>query len=215
MNRRSPAVGSNPVRPAPAILALVLRRLIPIGVALAVVLVLCQIAAQLVDYVVYGLRIAPLDSDAHASIFGALSLAAQGAAAIAAGIAAVRSDHRAQWAATTALTAALLVARVAVGFKAAFLIVPVAVLFVLLWETTRDEPRDARLAVGAGLMLLVFSFAVHVAGPRIVSGLGYSAKSWPYQVKGLLKHSAELGGWTLVATGVVALGLGREPLRQE
>lgn len=176
------------------------------GFVLAIVLVLAQIAAQVVDYAVYDLSIHRLDSDSHASVFGALSLAAQGAAAVAAGAAALRSSQgRLRWAAVAALTGALLVARVAIGFKAEILILPVAVLFFLLWDATAQEPADVRRLVRAGLALLVFSFAVHVVGPRVVSDLGYSAKSWPYQIKGLLKHSAELGGWVLVATGVAAV----------
>jgi hypothetical protein len=51
-------------------------------------------------------------------------------------------------------------------------------------------------------LLLVFSFVVHAVGPSAVSALG--GGGWAHQLKGVLKHSAELGGWMLVATGVAA-----------
>ena len=64
------------------------------------------------------------------------------------------------------------------------------------------ENRNAAAVERTGLGLLVVSFVVHAVGPSIVSALG--GGGWAYQLKGVLKHSAELGGWLLVATGVAA-----------
>jgi hypothetical protein len=100
------------------------------------------------------------------------------------------------------LIAALLVLRLAVTYGTASLIVPVTVTFLLLWWLSGSEPARARFILRAGLCLLVFSFVVHAVGPSMVSALG--GGSWAYQLKGVLKHSAELGGWMLVATGVAA-----------
>ena len=58
--------------------------------------------------------------------------------------------------------------------------------------------------VRVGLFVLAFSFVAHVVGPRIVTHLGYGVGSWPYELKGILKHSTELAGWILVGTGVLA-----------
>jgi hypothetical protein len=50
----------------------------------------------------------------------------------------------------------------------------------------------------------VFSFAMHVIGPKMVTALGYDSTSWAYQVKGMLKHTTELVGWMFLAIGVAA-----------
>jgi hypothetical protein len=171
---------------------------------LALVVVVAQTTTQLVDFGFYDLRIDALNSNRHASVFGVASLLAQGAAALAAALRLAGPRRRGTWASITALIAALLYARVSVEFSTTLLLVPVAALFWLLWRATVDDPPPARTALRAGLCLLVGSFAVHVVGPEIVSALGYSGDSWPYQVKGVLKHGGELGGWILVATGLVA-----------
>jgi uncharacterized membrane protein YfbV (UPF0208 family) len=178
------------------------------GLLLTLVVVIAQTTTQLVDFGLYGLRIGALNSNHHASVFGVASLLAQGAAALAAALRLTGSRRRGMWALVTALIAALLYARVSVAFSTTLLLVPVIALFALLWRATADDRAPARTALRAGLCLLVCSFAVHVVGPEIVSALGYTGNSWPYQVKGVLKHGGELGGWILVATGLLA---GAEP----
>jgi hypothetical protein len=101
-----------------------------------------------------------------------------------------------------ALTALLLVVRAGVTFRAALLLGPVALLFVLVWYLTSDDSEPARAVVRTGLAALVFSFVVHVFGPHVVAALGYAGNTWPYQIKGMLKHSGELAGWMLVAIGI-------------
>jgi len=178
--------------------------IVPVGLLLALVFVVAQTTTQLVDFGLFDLRIAALDSNRHASVFGVASLLAQAAVAFAAALRLTRSRRRGTWASATVLIVVLLYARVSVAFSATLLFVPVLALFVLLWRATADDRESARTALRVGLCLLVCSFAVHAVGPEIVSALGYSGNSWPYQVKGVLKHGGELGGWMLVATGLVA-----------
>jgi hypothetical protein len=68
---------------------------------------------------------------------------------------------------------------------------------------TTDDPARARNVVRVSLYLLTFSFVVHIVGLKIVHELGYGANTWPYEIKCLLKHSAELAGWFLLAAGVL------------
>jgi hypothetical protein len=176
--------------------------LVASALLLATLLMAAQIAAQLVDFGVFDLSVGWLNSNHHASLFGIASLAAQGAAAAAAALRSAAPPRRAAWAAGAVLIAALLVLRLAVTYGTAPLIGPVTLTFLLLWWLGGGEPAPARPLVRAGLFLLVFSFVVHAAGPSVVSALG--GGDWAYQLKGVLKHSAELGGWMLVATGVAA-----------
>jgi len=168
-----------------------------------------QVAVQLIDFGVYDLRIGALDSNLHTSVFGVASLAAQGAAALAAATRAASAEHRSGWIVAAALIAALLAVRMSVSYSTSRLLPFVAVAFGLLWLLAADEQQPARRLVQAGLSLLVFSFVVHAVGPHIVAALGYGGNSWPYQVKGVLKHSTELGGWMIVATGVARAALAR------
>lgn len=180
---------------------------------MTLLLVVAQIATQTIDFGVFQLRIGVLDSDSHASLFGVGSLAAQGLAALAAAARSRGSQRRTAWTLLAVVTAALVFVRVGVSFQAVLLAGPVAAVFVLFWHLTSDDPKHARAVVRAGLAALVFSYLVHAVGPRVVADLGYAANSWPYQVKGLLKHSAELAGWMLVAVGVFEARLGREVSR--
>jgi len=175
---------------------------VSLGTVLTLVAVVCLILAQAIDYGLFQLRIGLLNSETHASIFGVASLAAQGLAALAAAVRSRESRWSAGWMVVAALTAALLVARVGVSFRAALLLGPVAVLFLLIWYLTSDDPEPGRAVVRAGLAALVFSYAVHAFGPHVVAALGYGENTWPYQMKGMLKHSTELAGWLLVAIGI-------------
>lgn len=169
-----------------------------VGTAL---LVACQILAQAIDFSFFQLDIRALDSDTHASIFGVASLAAQALVVAAAAARSHGSRHGAGWAIVSVLTGLLLVLRVGVGFRAAPLLGPVVMLFILLWRLTAGDPQHARAVLRAGLSCLAFSYFVHAFGPHASAALGYGGNSWPYQVEGILKHSAELAGWMLVAVG--------------
>jgi hypothetical protein len=173
-----------------------------LGIVLTLVVVVGQILTQAIDFGLFQLRIGVLNSNNHASIFGVASMAAQALAALAAAGRSRESRWPTGWIVLAALTGLLLVIRAGFSFHAVLLLGPVAMLFVLVWYLTSNDPRPARALVRAGLAALAFSYFVHVFGPHVVAALGYAGNTWPYQVKGMLKHSAELAGWLLVAIGV-------------
>src|SRR5690348_16377579 len=70
---------------------------IAIGVAVALAAVVAQAIAQVIDFTVYDLRIGALNSDVHSSIFGVMSLVADGVMAAAAGVRAMHSERRTPW----------------------------------------------------------------------------------------------------------------------
>lgn len=163
-----------------------------------------QVAAQVIDAAVFDLRIHALNSDSHRSVFGVLSLGAQAGTAAAVGVRCLSAPRRAAWLILAGLTALLLIARVLIPGEPAAFALPVAVAFVLFWSLTVTDYRRARTVLRTGLAVLAFSFVAHVVGPRIVAHLGYGVGSWPYELKGIVKHSTELAGWILVGSGVLA-----------
>ena len=179
-------------------------RVVRVGLALALAAGIGNAVAQVTDFELFDLRIALLDSDTHASIFGIASLVAQGAAAAAAVLRGVGSAQRNRWLFLAALLLALLAVRAALPDDPAALIAPLAVAFALFWLLTANDDPAARTIARLGLLLLAFSFLIHLVGPRIVTALGGGYRSWPYELKGILKHSTELAGWMLMATALLA-----------
>jgi hypothetical protein len=173
------------------------------GVALALAAVVALIVTQIIDFGVYDLRIGALNSDVHSSVFGLLSLAAELAMACAAAWRGFESEQRGRWLVLAAISAALVAVRAAFPGSAAAFAVPVGVVFILVWSLTSSDPERARTITRVALFLLAFSFVVHVVGPKIVHSLGYGGNSWAWQIKGLVKHTAELAGWILLATGIL------------
>ena len=106
---------------------------------------------------------------------------------------------------------ALIFIRGLTTFNATVLAVPLACVFVLLcWLTWRDL-GSARVVVWSGLVLLTASLLLHKVGLAADSSTA-SDYTWAYQITGMLKHGAELAGWMLLATGIVA---GMEGATQE
>ena len=179
------------------------ERVVFAGVLLTSVCVVTQALTQLLDFGL-GLHIGAFESDVHTSIFGILSLVAQGSVAVAAASRSARSARRKAWLVLSALVLVLLVVRISIPYHAILLLPFVAaVFFLVVWLTAHDPPRW-RAIVWGSLFLLVFSFVVHAVGVKVVTALGYGTDSWPYEIKALLKHTAELAGWLLLMTGIVA-----------
>ncbi|MFZ0042526.1 MAG: hypothetical protein WAK93_14535 [Solirubrobacteraceae bacterium] len=181
-----------------------MRRAIVAGLLVTVAIVVLQAASQVVDFSVFNLRLRALNSDKHYSLFGIASLLAQAAVAAASGWRGIRVNRRRwAWFALGALVAALVLVRGLTTFNAAVLAVPLAcVLLLLCWLTWRD-PRPARAVVWAGLILMVTSLALHKVGLAADSSTA-SDYTWAYQITGIVKHGAELAGWMLLATGIIA-----------
>lgn len=196
-------------------------QVITAGVLLTGAVVLAQTATQWVDFSFFHSSLRLLDSDHHRSIFGALSILAQAVAAAAIGIR-VALRRRAAGLLVAAAVAVLTVPRALMNYEPAFerydvpaLVAPFAVVVVVLLVLTFGDARRVRCVVWGALVLLVGSFALHAVGPQADDGtrLYAATETWAYQLTGMLKHSAELAGWMLLTTGMVASRLASERAR--
>jgi len=191
-----------PLPPSPPTTAAV-RRVVVAGLVLTLVILLVQAASQAIDFKADHLRVAAFNADKHYSVFGLASLLAQ----LAVAAASVRrgrkaSQHRFAWYVLAGLASALVIIRGLITFNASVVALPLAaVLALLTWLTWRDG--RTRVLVWAGLALLILSLLLHKVGLAADDSLA-SDFTWKYQITGMIKHGAELGGWLLVVTGVVA-----------
>lgn len=201
-----------PMAPAPVIPSEADRvsRVIVLGLLVTIALVALQAVSQAIDFGVFNLRIWALNSDKHYSVFGVVSLLAQASVAVTIvwrGSRAGRS--RFAWLALGALVAGLVLIRGLTTFNATALAVPLAcVLLLLCWLTWRD-PGAARAVLWAGLVLMVTSLLLHKVGLDADASTA-SDYTWAYQITGIVKHGAELAGWMLLATGIIAGIAGRQ-----
>ena len=182
------------------------------GLLVTAGLVALQAASQVIDFSVFDLRLRALNADKHDSVFGIASLLAQAAVSGASLWRGSRYErHRWGWLALGALVAMLVIVRGLFTFNAAVLAVPLAyVLGLLCWLTWRDD-RVARAVVWAGLVLMATSLLLHKVGLEADTSLA-SDYTWAYQITGVVKHGAELAGWMLVTTGIIAGLEGCPPL---
>ena len=191
------------------------RRVIWIGVLITLATVIAQTASQAIDFGVFDLRLRVLDSNHHRSIFGAASLLAVAAAVAAITARSVWATRRAGWLLLAALVGVLLILRIINAYNALALLPLVAVIALLLWRLTSNDPACARAIVWGALLLLGFSFGMHAVVPKIDS-LSSAGNTWTFQIESMLKHSAELAGWMLLATGVTAASRqGLQPERRQ
>jgi hypothetical protein len=112
-----------------------------------------------------------------------------------------------------AAVAALTVPRALMNYVPAFerydvavLVAPLAVVLVVLFVLTFGDARPIRYMVWGSLVLLACSFALHAVGSQAddASTIYTATQTWSYQLTGMLKHSAELAGWMLLTTGMIA-----------
>ena len=142
------------------------------GLLLTAAVVFAQTASQWIDFRLFDLRLAVLDSDHHASVFGAVSILAQAVAAAAIGLRAV-SMRRPALLLVAALVGALTVPRALMRYVPAFerydvpiLVAPLTVACVVLCALTFRDARRVRFIVWGSLVLLACSFALHAVGPQ-------------------------------------------------
>ena len=183
------------------------------GVAVAVAACLAQLTAQLVDYQLFDLRLLLLDSNKHRSLFGAASLLAHTSALAAAFAGSLLRPRRLPWDLLWFSLAILLLLRVFVGFNLLQAAPFVLVVFVVIWKMAAHASRGEAATLPIALALLAVSFLVHVAAPGSETTLGYQRHSWEYQIRGMIKHGASLSGWILLASGIAAVVVRREPSR--
>jgi hypothetical protein len=205
------------------------NRLTTFGVILTIAVVLAGSAAELINYGFFNLRFPGLDPGSDGGVFGAIGDVALAAAAVSAWVLAarVRSARSVAVALASLLTflATDKVARIHdhIPHWLAFYLPVLVASFICLVAIARalsGRPQvhldrgAGRLAmdrlIGAGLLLLVFSFFLHVFGKRLLLDLGLSdTAGLAYQIKAVVKHGTEVAGWLLVTLGLLRFGFSR------
>lgn len=185
-------------------------QLMKAGFLLTAAVLVAQAVSQWIDFRFFHLTLTALDSDHHASVFGAVSILAEVLAAAAVAMRAA-PRWRPAWLLVAVLVGLPTVPRALMRYVPAFerydvliLVVPLTVVFVLLCALTFRDGRRVKFMLWGSLVLLACSFALHAVGPQAdARGETYvETGTWTYQVTGMLKHGAELGGWMLLATGM-------------
>jgi hypothetical protein len=186
------------------------------GVGITVVVVLAGSAAELINYGFFGGRIRALDAASDGGVFGAVGDIAQAAAAVSA------------WVLTARVRSARPVAPVLAGLMTflavdnvvnlhghiqhwlVFYLPVLAATFICLIAVGRGRAGVDRL-IAAGLLLLAFSFVLHLFAERLLLDLGAgSPTGLAYEIKAVVKHGTEVAGYLLIALGLFRLGLRRK-----
>jgi len=195
-------------------------QIIAAGLILTAALLFAQTVSQLIDFHFFDLRLRVLDSGHHRSIFGVISILAEAVAAVTIGMRAV-SRRSLSGILAAALVGALIIPRALEGYVRGFqrydvplLAVPLTIVFVVVLALTFRDERRPRFMIWVSLSLLGCSFGLHAIGPQAdaVTSPHIADYTWAYQLAGMLKHGAELAGWTLLATAMVA---GASPRRRD
>lgn len=198
-------------------------RFTKLGVLVIVVLVLAGSAAQLINYEFFGLRIRSLEPGSDGGVFGVVGDIAIATAAVSAWVLAARvRSARPAAAALAALVTFLAADHVTrlhenIPDWLAFYVPVLGASFICLVAVSRGSSgrtkfranRGGGLAVdsliGAGLLLLCFSFLLHVFGWLVSLGIT-DTTGFAYQAKAAVKHASETAGWFLIALGLLRLG---------
>lgn len=168
-------------------------------------LAVANAVAQAVDFGFFDLRYQALNSNTHASLFGAVSILAC-ALAVAAACLAVGTPKDSRKVILAFLLGSMLLLRVWQPPHVLVLALPLAaVVLVLLWQ---QGENGAQGTIRAGCLLLVASYAIHASETSAV-GFVLNPDSWSYQIRCVLKHDAEIAGWVLIAGGLLSLSVDR------
>ena len=204
------------------------NRFTKLGIRVTIVVVLTGSAAQLINYGFFDQRVQALDSSADGGIFGTIGDISLGAAAVSAWVLAARKRSARPVAVGLAgmltFLAADKVARLHdhIPHYLAFYLPVLAASFICLVTVARDrserpqvhaDPGADRSAIdrliGVGLLLLAFSFLLHLFGEHLLLALGANSTGLAYQIKAVAKHGTEVAGWLLIALGLLRLSLSR------
>jgi hypothetical protein len=197
------------------------------GIGVTIVVVLAGSAAQLINYGFFDERIRALDSASDGGVFGAVGDIALAAAAVSAWILAARVRSARPVAAVLAgLLTFLAVDKVLnlhdhFAHWLVFYLPVLAASFICLVAVARGPSEGAQFRadrgagragvdrlIGVGVLLLAFSFLLHLFGERLLLDLGIgSPAGLSYQIKAVVKHGTEVAGWLLIALGLLRLGL--------
>jgi hypothetical protein len=188
------------------------HRLVPAAVWASGAVVMAGTTAQLANHAL-DLRIDALDSSGDGGLFGGVGDAAAVSAAAASWLVLFRLSPRSP--ATVAAPPLLTFIALDKVFRLHdhvphYLVVYAPVLagaFLALAALARRLPRPLARLLTTGLALLALSFALHVFGERVLTGLGLEEVAWARQVKAAVKHGAEVESWLLfvIAFGFAAI----------
>jgi hypothetical protein len=185
------------------------RRLIAAGICATCALVLAQTIAELVDYRFFDLRLGVLRSDGDGGLFGAIGVIALLSTSAAAWLGLLRlPDLRRPLEILAPLVTFLAIDK---GLRLhdhiphwlALYLPLLAGVFLLLLAIARRTSLQARRLIVAALALLALAFLVHQYGDSVLVHLHEPSTGWAYQLKGVVKHGAELAGWLFVAVAIV------------
>ncbi|HKD32768.1 MAG TPA: hypothetical protein VKB73_04780 [Gaiellaceae bacterium] len=176
------------------------------------------IAAHLIDFGVYDLRVRVMDAGLGSSPVAWVGPAALAVALVATIVLARR--NRITVALVPVLAVVLILATRHLGeslpYWQVLLLPPLGLALFLLWrDADRLDPHAGRVC-RAGCVLLVCAFALHAFGPAVLHAFGVRTYSWPDQVKIALKEGLEIGGWLLIASALATtawFGAARRPNR--
>jgi hypothetical protein len=184
------------------------ERLVATGLAATSILVLAGAAAQLADYG-FGLGAGALDSSTDGGVFGVVGDVALASAALAAWVALGRMRTRTHAVLALAVLLTFLAIDKALSlhdhiphWPAYYVPVIVAALAALV-AVARELSRRSLGLMAFGLMLLGAAFLLHFTGEPLLDKLHASHSGWTAEVKAVLKHGAELGGWLIVTLALV------------
>jgi hypothetical protein len=200
------------------------NRFTKLGILVTIAVVLAGSAAQLINYGFFDQRIRALDSASDGGMFGAIGDIALAAAAVSALVLAARVRSARTVAVTLAGLLTFLTAdKVAhlhdhIPHWLAFYVPVLGASFMCLVAVARGlsgrpqfrvdrgsgRPVVDRL-IGVGLLLLAFSFLLHLFGERLLLAIGANSTGLAYQIKAVVKHGTEVAGWLLIALGLLRL----------
>jgi hypothetical protein len=190
-------------------------RITRIAVLGVLALVSAAIAAHLIDFGVYDLRIRAMNAGLGSSPVGWVSPIAI-AVALAATLLLVRRGRAGAWLAAVLAVVLVLSTRhlgESLPHWRLLLLPPLGLALFLLWRAADSLDPLAGRTCRAGCVLLVGAFGLHVFGATVLHALGIGDNSWTYQVKVALKEGLEIAGWLLVASGLAATAWGMRAWR--
>jgi hypothetical protein len=178
-------------------------RVAVLGVAL---LVMAAMAAHLIDFGVYDLRVRAMNAGLGTSLVARVGPAAL-LLALGASIVLARSSRRVSIRALPfTLAIVLLLATQHLGESIPYwqllLLPPLGLTLAVLWHVAANLSPSTGRVLRTGCVLLVIAFGLHVFGAPILRHLGFGVDTWPYQVKVAFKEGAEISGWMLIAVGM-------------
>jgi hypothetical protein len=177
-----------------------------VAVLVVSALVTAAIAAHLIDFGVYDLRVRVMNAGLGTSPVAWVSPAA---VLVAVGASAVLARGSRRWsmrALPVALAAVLVLASDHLGKSVPYwqilLLPPLGLTLAVLWHVAAKLHPSTGRVLRTGCLLLVIAFGLHVFGATILRHVGVGVDTWVYQVKIALKEGAEISGWLLIAFGL-------------